>query len=134
MPSLSRLILMFLLVSLFVALIEVLSYRSLQRSHDQASWWPAARTIWWTVSIGLWALFVLNSFMWPRWRATHPGLLSAISVTFIVVMVPKLVMAAFQALDELRRLGAMAGGPCKVVDSPSAGLRFSPPSAKVLRH
>ncbi len=107
MPSLSRLILMFLLVSLFVALIEVLSYRSLQRSHDQASWWPAARTIWWTVSIGLWALFVLNSFMWPRWRATHPGLLSAISVTFIVVMVPKLVMAAFQALDELRRLGAM---------------------------
>ena len=104
MPSLSRLILMFLLVSLFVALIEVLSYRSLQRSHDQASWWPAARTILWTVSIGLWALFVLNSFMWPRWRATHPALLSAISVTFIVVIVPKLVLAASDCGQKMARI------------------------------
>ena len=107
MPSLSRLIAMFLFISLFVALIEVLSYRSLQRAHDGASWWPAFKTAWWSLSGALWVLFVINSFMWPRWRDSHPALLSAISVAFIVVMVPKLVLASFQVLEEVRRLGAV---------------------------
>lgn len=107
MPSLSRLIAMFLFISLFVALIEVFSYRSLQRAHDQASWWPAFKTAWWSMSAALWVLFVINSFMWPRWRDAHPALLSAISMAFIVVMVPKLVLAAFQVVEEVRRLGAV---------------------------
>jgi predicted MPP superfamily phosphohydrolase len=107
MPSLSRLIAMFLFISLFVALIEVLSYRSLQRAHDGASWWPAFKSAWWSLSGALWVLFVVNSFMWPRWRDSHPALLSAISMAFIVVMVPKLVLAAFQVVEEVRRLGAI---------------------------
>lgn len=106
MPSLSRLILMFLIIIALMAFIEFMSYRSLQRTYSSAHWWFSARTTWWTLSIGVWVLFISSMIMWPLWRETQPRLLSGISMAFIVILVPKLVLGTFQLLEDIRWLTA----------------------------
>lgn len=115
---------MFLVISAIVGAVEFLSYRSMQRTHDGATWWPTAKAVWWSVSGLLWGLFIVNSFMWPRWRATHPELLMWISMAFIVVMVPKLVLATFQIAEEVRRLGAIGVRELQNGEQPIARSTF----------
>ncbi len=99
---------MFLFMSAFIAVIEWLAYRSLQRTWDGAPWWGHVRTAWWAGSAALWLGFIVSSFLWPTWRVTRPELLSALSVAFFIVMVPKVVLAAFSVLEEVRRMGTVA--------------------------
>jgi predicted MPP superfamily phosphohydrolase len=108
MPSPARILAMFLFLSAFIAVVEWLAYRSLQRTWDGASWWGPVRTAWWTGSALMWVAFIASSFLWPTWRVTRPELLSTISVVFFLVTVPKLVLAVFQILEDLRLTGATA--------------------------
>ena len=104
-PPLIRLIVFFLFISVFIAWIEWWSWRSLSRTWGGASWWGAFRWGWWGVSGAIWVVFAVNSFMWPQWRQTHPEWMSALAALFIVISVPKLVLAAFEGLELLRQAG-----------------------------
>lgn len=104
MPSLTRMILALLILSSILCVVEWMSFRLLARKFgDSLNWWIWKRT-WLTGTAVIWAAFIVNGLMWPTWRVTHPSLLSFLSVTFFVVFLPKLVLAAFQLTDDLRYL------------------------------
>jgi predicted MPP superfamily phosphohydrolase len=104
-PSFLRLLVFFLFVAAFVAWVEWWAWRSVSRTWGGASWWGSFRWGWWGISVAIWVLFTLNSFLWPQWRQTHPEWLSALAAVFIVVSVPKMVLAAFEGLELLRQAG-----------------------------
>ena len=81
-----------------------MAFRLLKRRFElNPSWEQWSRA--WLILVGLiWVAFFINAFMWPTWRATHPRLLSILSVVFFVVFLPKLVMSVFQLADDFRYL------------------------------
>lgn len=94
-------------MSVFFLVLETLTFRSLWKSYHDFSWWPMAKTVWWSIHVVIWAAFLAAFFMWPTWRGTHPVLLRTImSVTFALT-IPKLFVSAIQLLDELRALGVL---------------------------
>lgn len=104
---LERILLGLTFVSVFFLVLETLTFRSLWKSYHVFSWWPVAKTVWWSVHVVIWAAFLAAFFMWPTWRGTHPVLLRTImSVTFALT-IPKLFVSAIQLLDEVRALGVL---------------------------
>lgn len=102
MPTLGRIIFMFVFMAGILTAIEWMAYRLLQRQFVEHSHWLLIRRAWTWASGAVWVAFIINGFMWPTWRVTHPQLLSILSVTFFVVAVPKLVMAGFEVLEWVR--------------------------------
>lgn len=104
MPSIARMIFAFVFLSVLLASIEWLSYRLFTRQFESRPNWTMIRRGWLLLVVVIWIAFVVNGFMWPTWRSTHPKLLSVLSITFFVVFIPKMIMAVFELL-ELSRTG-----------------------------
>jgi predicted MPP superfamily phosphohydrolase len=102
MPTLGRIIFLFVFMAGLLTAIEWLAYRLLQRQFVDHSNWLLIRRAWIGVSASVWIVFVVNGIMWPTWRVTHPQLLSVLSVILFLVAIPKLVMAGFEVLEWLR--------------------------------
>ena len=116
---LERILLGLTFVSVFFLVLETLTFRSLWKVYHTQDWWPAAKTVWWSVHVVVWAAFLAAFFMWPTWRGTHPVLLRTImSVTFALV-IPKMFVSAVQLVDELRALGVL--GWLKLSGQPTEG-------------
>lgn len=101
---------MFVFMAGLLTAIEWLAYRLLQRQFVDHSNWLLIRRSWVGVSASVWIAFVVNGIMWPTWRATHPQLLSVLSVIFFLVAIPKLVMAGFEVLEWIRSGAAWGVG------------------------
>ncbi len=108
MPSIARMIFAFLFMSAILAGAEWLSFRLLGRKFDRRHNWLQIRWLWLVLVVVIWIAFVINGFMWPTWRSTHPRLLSVLSISFFVIFIPKLVMAVFEALELVRTGGSKA--------------------------
>lgn len=123
MPPIGRMIFMFAFMATLLLAIEWLAYRLLKRqSSENPSWVLIKRS--WIFLIGvIWIAFVINGFMWPTWRVTHPQLLSVLSISFFVVFVPKLMMAGFEVLEVIR--GGTAWGVNQLIQSSSPISRKS---------
>ena len=123
MPPIGHMIFMFAFVATLLLAIDWLAYRLLERqSSENPSWVLIKRS--WIFLIGvIWIAFVINGFMWPTWRVTHPRLLSVLSISFFVVFVPKLMMAGFEVLEIIR--GGTAWGVNQLVQSSSPISRKS---------
>ena len=104
MPSLSRILLSLIFLSSILGVFEWMAFRLLKRKFEfHPNWEHWSR--YWLILVGvIWLAFLINAFMWPTWRATHPRLLSFLSILFFVVFLPKLVMFFFQLLDDVRYL------------------------------
>ena len=104
---LERILIGLTFVTVFFLILETLTFRSLWKAYGAMSWWPTAKTVWWSIHVVVWAAFLAAFFMWPTWRGTHPVLLRTImSVTFALT-IPKLFVSAVQLVDELRALGVL---------------------------
>lgn len=123
MPSISLMIFMFAFIATLLSAIEWLAFRLLARQWRESPSWLIIKRSWVLLVVVIWVAFVINGFMWPTWRATHPRLLSALSVSFFVVFVPKLVMAGFEVLEILR--GGTAWGINQMTQSSSPISRKS---------
>jgi uncharacterized protein len=95
-------------VTLFFLVLETLTFRSLWKAYGHFPWWGTAKTVWWSVHVVIWALFLAAFFMWPTWRGTHPVLLRAITAVTFALTLPKLFVSAIQVVDELRAAGVWA--------------------------
>ena len=117
MPSISRMIFMFLFMATLLTVIEILAFRLLSRKYNQHPNWWRIRRFWIGAVALIWVGFIINGFMWPTWRVTHPRLLSILSISFFTVFVPKMFMAAFEILELIRgllaRMGARATGSAR---------------------
>lgn len=102
MPSIGRIVITFVFMAGLLTAIEWLAYRLIQRQFaDHAQWWLIRR--WWIGASALvWVAFIVNGFMWPTWRVTHPEWVSVLSVLFFVVAVPKVVLCGFEVLELVR--------------------------------
>ena len=117
MPSIGRMLFMFAFMAGLLSTIEWLAFRLVARQwSDEASWVLIKRT-WVLLAVVIWLAFIVNGFMWPTWRVTHPKLLSVLSVSFFVVFVPKLILAGFEVLELVR--GGSAWGVNQLTQSSS---------------
>ena len=107
MPSIARMIFSFVFISAILAFVEWLSFRLLSRRFSERAEWYWIRNTWLSLVVLIWIAFVINGFMWPTWRSTHPRLLSVMSISFFVMFIPKLVMAGFELLELFRSGGGI---------------------------
>ena len=104
---LERILIGLTFVTVFFLIIETLTFRSLWKAYSAMSWWPTAKTVWWSIHVVVWAAFLAAFFMWPTWRGTHPVLLRTIMGVTFALIIPKLFVSAIQLVDELRALGVL---------------------------
>ncbi|MDA0912443.1 MAG: metallophosphoesterase [Bacteroidetes bacterium] len=95
---------MFVFMTSLLSTIEWLAYRLLKRKFERSAHWFQIRRTWVFLMVIVWIAFVINGFMWPTWRATHPRLLSILSISFFTVFMPKLVMSSFEIAEWIRQL------------------------------
>ena len=107
MPSIARMIFSFVFISAILAFVEWLSFRLLSRRFSERAEWYWIRNTWLSLVVLIWIAFVINGFMWPTWRSTHPRLLSVMSISFFVMFIPKLVMSGFELLELFRSGGGI---------------------------
>lgn len=124
MPSLTRMIVFFLVVSTILGLVEWLSFRLMQRVYDESKWWWNIKLIWLTVVVLIWMAFFVNAFMWPTWRVTHPKLLSVLSISFFVLFVPKLFLSVFEIAEMVREGALLAAQKLKWTHRPVSRASF----------
>lgn len=117
---LERILIGLTFVTVFFAVIEALTFRSLMKVYGEMPWWPTAKMVWWIGHILVWSAFLAAFFMWPTWRGTHPVMLRTIIGVTFVLTIPKLFVGAIQVLDELRAVGMW--GWCALIGQSTEGV------------
>lgn len=94
----------FLLFILFIVLIEVYAFKSINSS--LRDWNSIGRSIvywaYWLLTIFAIAVVAMGMLNFRAWRTEHPQWLALAFAAFVVVGAPKLVLALFHVLDDLR--------------------------------
>ncbi len=93
-----------LIVIFIMVLIELYGYKSLAVLFEFSSK-PHRRLFnlaYWGISLGLFSLSVLAMINFKEWRSDRPTLLMFSMAAFMVVGAPKLVMASFHLIDDVR--------------------------------
>ena len=117
MPSIGRMLFLFAFMASLLFAIEWLAYRLVERQWREEPSWVLMKRTWVLMAVVIWLAFIVNGFVWPTWRVTHPRLLSVMSVSFFVVFVPKLILAGFEVLELIR--GGTAWGVNQLTQSSS---------------
>jgi predicted MPP superfamily phosphohydrolase len=89
---------------LFLLLIELYAFKGIavslvNLSKGTRTWVFAA---YWTLTAGLFVLSIMAMLNFRAWRSDYPGLLMFTMAAFMVVGAPKMVLAFFHLLDDLR--------------------------------
>ena len=87
---------------LVISLIEVMAFRLVMRRWSQKRWWSIASPIWIVLTLSLWICFPLSLYHYEDWTVRLPGLVALFSMAFFVNFFPKLILAAFQIIDDFR--------------------------------
>lgn len=94
----------FVIFLLVVILIEVYAFKSIHSSLSQ--WNSVGRSIaywaYWLLTIFAFAVVVMAMLNFRAWRTEHPQWLSLAFAAFVVIGAPKLVLALFHGIDDLR--------------------------------
>ncbi len=94
----------FIVFLLFVVLIEVYAFKSIHSSLSQ--WNSLGRSViywgYWLLTIFAFAVIVMAMLNFRAWRTEHPQWLSLAFAAFVVIGAPKLVLALFHGVDDLR--------------------------------
>lgn len=89
---------------LFLLLVELYAFKgiavSLVNLSQGARTWVYAG--YWIITAGLFVLSVMAMLNFKTWRSDYPGLLMFTMAAFMVVGAPKMVLATFHLLDDLR--------------------------------
>ena len=87
---------------LVISTIEWMAFRLVKRRWSQKRWWSTASPIWIVLSFSLWVCFSLSNYNYEDWTVRLPGFVGLLSMAFFVNFFPKLILAAFQVLDDFR--------------------------------
>ena len=87
---------------LVISTIEVMAFRLIKRRWSQKRWWSTASPIWIVLTFSLWVCFSLSIYNYEDWTVRLPGFVGLLSMAFFVNFFPKLILAAFQVLDDFR--------------------------------
>jgi predicted MPP superfamily phosphohydrolase len=87
---------------LVLSTIEWMAFRLVKRRWSQKRWWSTASPIWIVLTFSLWVCFSLSIYNYEDWTVRLPGFVGLLSMAFFVNFFPKLILAAFQVLDDFR--------------------------------
>lgn len=89
---------------LLIGFVEIFSFKSLTASFTgiQGISRSVVYWLWWIVTIFTYSMTVAAMLNFRSWRSDHPTLLMFVMALFVVVMMPKLVLAIFHGIDDLR--------------------------------
>lgn len=103
-PNITAIVLGILFILFIMTIIELYAFKSIAVSMSNAS--RRARiisfSIYWSITIATFALSILAMINFRSWRSDHPTLLMVSMAAFMVVGAPKLVLAIFHLVDDLR--------------------------------
>jgi predicted MPP superfamily phosphohydrolase len=92
----------------FITLIEWMAFRLLKRKFDERSWWKTFSVFYRAAAVMIWVCFIVSLINYDEWLVRLPSWGNVFSIAFFVNMLPKLFMAIFQLLDDLRYAGAFS--------------------------
>ncbi len=87
---------------LVISTIEWMAFRLVKRRWSQKRGWSTASSIWIVLTFSLWVCFSLSIYNYEDWTVRLPGFVGLLSMAFFVNFFPKLILAAFQVLDDFR--------------------------------
>lgn len=103
-PNLPAIVLGILFILFVMTIIELYAFKSIAVSMTNVS--KRARivsfSIYWSITISTFVLSILAMINFRVWRSDHPTLLMVSMAAFMVVGAPKLVLASFHLLDDIR--------------------------------
>lgn len=102
MPSLTRMLITFAVLSAVIGLVEWMAYRSVARTWGDAAFWPFLRKLWIGQIAVINVLFLINSLTWRQWRLHYPELFTFLAALFIVTVIPKVILSTFQLVEDIR--------------------------------
>lgn len=103
-PNIPAIVLGILFILFVMTIIELYAFKSIAVSMTNVS----KRTrlvsfgIYWSITIATFVLSILAMINFRAWRSDHPTLLMVSMAAFMVVGAPKLVLASFHLLDDMR--------------------------------
>jgi predicted MPP superfamily phosphohydrolase len=97
-----RMILFLAVLLLTVTLIEWMAFRLVKRRWSQKKGWKTIGVLWLVTTVLLWVSFVICVFNYDTFSIKWPGFVGVSSMAFFVNFFPKLILAAFQVLDDFR--------------------------------
>jgi predicted MPP superfamily phosphohydrolase len=89
---------------LIVSIIEWMAFRLVKRRWDEKKWWPMFGLLWLIISVSLWVFVTISLINFESWSARMPSIVGIFTIAFFVNLIPKIVMAIFQVIDDLRYL------------------------------
>lgn len=92
----------------FITFVEWMAYRLLKRKFDQRGWWKNFSIFYRTAAVMIWVCFIVSLMNYDELVVKLPNWSNVFSIAFFVNMLPKLFMAIFQLLDDLRYAGAFS--------------------------
>ena len=103
-PNLLSVVIGIFIVIAVMLLIELYAFKSIAVSLDNAAALTRKLVIWgyWLLTAGVFTLSILAMVNFREWRSDHPTLLMVSMAAFMVIGAPKLVLASFHLIDDLR--------------------------------
>lgn len=87
---------------LIVTIIEWMAFRLVKRRWYQKKWWSVFSRLWIFFTVSLWVCFTISMVNYEDWTVRLPSIVAVFSMAFFVNFFPKLILAAFQVLDDFR--------------------------------
>lgn len=122
-----------IIVLAVMLLIELYAFKSIAVSLGEVTATTRKLVIWgyWLLTAAVFALSILAMLNFRTWRSDHPTLLMISMAAFMVIGAPKLVLASFHLLDDLRMafqwVGSKLASPgfSAGADLPESGEKIS---------
>jgi predicted MPP superfamily phosphohydrolase len=133
-PNLLSAVIGIVIVIAVMLLIELYAFKSIAVSLDNAAPLTRKLVIWgyWLLTAATFTLSILAMVNFRQWRSDHPTLLMVSMAAFMVIGAPKLVLASFHLLDDLR-LGFQWVGSKLMTSGVSASTDLTDTGTKISR-
>ena len=91
-----------------IFIIELMAYRLVKRKFHNYKHWKFVARVWLLSTVCLWSFLTLGIRNYEHWSLNFPAIFATFSITFFGNLFPKLIMAPFQILDDIRYLMSLS--------------------------
>lgn len=101
----SSLLIPLAVMTILIFVIEWMAYRLVKRRWDHKKWWSIFRKFWLTITVSLWLSVAISLFNYEVLSLRMPSFVAIFTIAFFINLIPKIVLATFQVIDDLRYVG-----------------------------
>ena len=101
----SSLLIPLAVMTILIFVIEWMAYRLVKRRWDHKKWWSIFRKFWLTITVSLWLSVAISLFNYEVLSLKMPSFVAIFTIAFFINLIPKIVLATFQVIDDFRYVG-----------------------------